>query len=1200
MVRAPGRPARAALAVLAGFLLQPALHAQTTGAIRGVVLDMSGAPLPGVVVGVSSQSQAVAGRGAVTDAAGQFQVPSLPAGRDYVVRATLPGYATVGLSEVEVEEGQAAAVRITLQPETTFRERVEVRARPQVVSVQDTTTQTRFTSEFIDSLPLLGRNYQDLLALAPGVTDVDGDGNPNIHGARDTDVITLVDGVSTTDPLTGKVGAQLNIDSIQEIEIKTSGATAEYSRAQGGFANIVTKSGGNEFQGTFKFFWRGSRLDGDGAGIDDPRLHAGTGEIGLRQLRFNDYLPFLSLSGPISRDRAWFFMAHEYVRTEEPVNALSAAFVTGVREFREFVKVTWQPAPNHRLALSLNYDPQSFLNQGINSLTREESGFTQRQGGPVLTLKGTSVLTPLVSLETSLSYLDERPARVPTLDPDTNGNGVLFFDRNQNGFIEASERDPGEDYDGDGHFDVFEDANHNHQLDPDEDLDHDLRLTSPVGCEGVHREDLDCDGHLDIINEDRNGNGRLDPGEDVDGDNHLDTVNEDRNGDGRLDDDPFPQTLYPYGELRPVPPDREYSIDQRSRITSGPYYQDLSDARSRFTIRQDLTLYVPDYWGSHDLKFGAILEREDFSRRTESRPILAPLPPVSRRSGPGILRALLPAASEVSNSATGQTGGLYLQDNYRPFPNLSVGIGLRFDREFVDTFGYSFFDPARERHQFDLLMDLAGNERNMNDATEGDNNGVVNEGILADPIFGGASPSDYGAGQILASYLVPLRTAAYRRLTRPHLDTNFTLGPLSKLFPEIINSDDSVNLEALAALGISPQQREEFGLTNNNLSPRLSISWDPFSNGRTKVFATWGRYYDKLFLSTVVGEEGPDFINRYYFLDPGGVTGNGTPDHGVGAPRSFSAPTTNQVDRNLATPFSDELTFGFEREIAPEVALSVTYVNRRFRRQLQDIDVNHTLRPDPATGLPRDDFGTGVGREPDGLPDLYIHDFFFNQVLRVGNYNQARYHGIELQLTRRLSRRWEAQGSYTYSRAVGSAEDFQSLLGNDPSTVMSEFGYLDYDQRHVVKLNSVLFLPKDWQAGFSVGWSSGLPYSIVTRDFSLDNVDFLQYRTLYGVTEKIPGVGVRFQSMRRNSFRNAATYNIDLNARRSFVIGRRTGSIFVEVFNLLNSDDLRIFTYEPTKQVLFDPNNLAAGTPLQLDAQRRFGRRFQIGFQIDF
>src|SRR2546426_1874825 len=286
------------------------------------------------------------------------------------------------------------SVRLTLAPEETVRERVEVRARPNIVDLSQPVTQTQISSEFIDALPLLGRNFQDILTLAPGVSDVDGDGNPNIHGSRDTDLKTLVDGVNTTDPLTGKIGAQLNIESIQEIEIKTSGATAEYSRAQGGFANVITKSGGNEFEGTFKFFWRGSTLDGDGAGIDDPRLHAGVGESGLRQLRFNDYLPFLSLGGPLVKDHAWFFVTGEYIQKEDPVNALNVAFVKGLREYRQFAKVTWQATTNHRLALSVNYDPQEYLNEGLNSFTREETGFTTKAGGTLLTMRDTAILSP--------------------------------------------------------------------------------------------------------------------------------------------------------------------------------------------------------------------------------------------------------------------------------------------------------------------------------------------------------------------------------------------------------------------------------------------------------------------------------------------------------------------------------------------------------------------------------------------------------------------------------------------------------------------------------------------------------------------------------------------------------------------------------------------------------------------------------------
>jgi hypothetical protein len=145
-----------------------------------------------------------------------------------------------------------------------------------------------------------------------------------------------------------------------------------------------------------------------------------------------------------------------------------------------------------------------------------------------------------------------------------------------------------EDLDGDGKFDVFEDINHNGILDPGEDRDGDGRLTPPGGCEGALREDVDCDGRLDLIYEDVNGNHHLDPGEDLDGDRKLDYIDEDlnhngmldpgedknfngrldtfdpnfpdipvyiedRNGNEMVDDQPSPDTLYPYGELRPAP-----------------------------------------------------------------------------------------------------------------------------------------------------------------------------------------------------------------------------------------------------------------------------------------------------------------------------------------------------------------------------------------------------------------------------------------------------------------------------------------------------------------------------------------------------------------------------------------------------------------------------------------------------------------------
>jgi outer membrane receptor protein involved in Fe transport len=1269
----------AALAVLAPVGEMSA--AVIDGSVRGVVIDTRGRPLSGVAVSFTSARLGIAAALAASDAAGRFQSTPLPAGDDYVVKASLAGFATIVVPEIAVAPGRATQITVTLPSASSVRESVSVRAERQVVDLDERGATTRVSSEFIDSLPILGRNYQDVLTLAPGVTDVNGTGNPNIHGARDTSVGTLVDGVNTTDPLTGKIGAQLNLESIQEIEVKTAGATAEFGRAQGGFANIITRSGGNDFEGVFKFYWRGSALDGDGAGADPPYLHGGVGESGLRSLTFNDYLPFLSLSGPIVKDHAWFFATAEWIQKEEPTNAVSQAFVTGLREKRLFAKATWQASANNRLALSLNYDPQEFLNQGLNSLTMEETGFTLKAGGPLLSLRDTAVLSPSVALESTVSWFESRPALEPNLGPDTNHDGILYIDRNHDGFQAANERDPGEDFDQDGAFDTWEDTlRPNGLLDETEepycpdsrgflepvrvlghgcsgpvvlllDEDHprpsfvwpqfpsgdgDHRLTPPGGCEGGNREDIDCDGHLDNVNEDRNHNGVLDPGEDRDGDGRLDLGTEDRNHNGRLDDTPFPTTTYPYGHLRPVPADRDYTIDLRRGLVNGPYYQDYDDRRSRFALRQDLSVFVPDRGGVHDVKGGYIVEREQFDRTAGGHGVVAvndpgwltgklldqvqhpdlhydcnPYEQPCPDPGLGRMTALLPINPVADEQAEGLTAGLYIQDTWRPVPTFSLTLGLRFDRETATSHGETFFDPRAERRRADRLISLSGSEaKGGDDLRSGNGDGLINAGIPGDPLFGATTGDTVAALQARAL-------------------ASFTLNPTARLFgsqalesqfPQIF-VNGTLDIDAAAALGIQVQQPETFRITNDNLSPRLGASWDPAGDGRSKLFAAWGRYYDRLFLSSVTGEQGVQTINRYYVLDRDGVDLNtdsnsvvqgSVPNDHFGTLLSGSPPTVTQVDRGLRTPYSDEWMVGFEREVSPETSLAVRYINRHYRDQLQDIDINHANRIDPRTHQPTDFFGalatvtdpmsgqTSQEPVPDGKPDLYVNDVFFNQVLRVGNFNTAVYHGIELELRRRLSHRWQIQGSYTYSRALGQAEDFQSRLGNDPSTVQSEYGYLDFDQRHVVKASGAFFLQGDWQLGTSATWASGLPYSIISRFLALDNVEYLQFRTLYGMTVQ-DGNGVRFETIDRNSGRNGSTLDLNASVRKNFVLGHAVWAASLEVFNLLNRDELRIHTYEPNSPTGFDASSAALiASPQRLDAERRFGRRFQLGFQVQF
>jgi hypothetical protein len=122
-------------------------------------------------------------------------------------------------------------------------ERIQVRAQSDIALTESTQTSTTIGSEFISGLPVLGTDYQHILTLAPGVTDPTS-GAPNVHGARDTDVVTLVDGVVVEEEDSGAGAIEdLDTEAIEEIEVPTAGAGAAFSRAQGGFVNIVPATG---------------------------------------------------------------------------------------------------------------------------------------------------------------------------------------------------------------------------------------------------------------------------------------------------------------------------------------------------------------------------------------------------------------------------------------------------------------------------------------------------------------------------------------------------------------------------------------------------------------------------------------------------------------------------------------------------------------------------------------------------------------------------------------------------------------------------------------------------------------------------------------------------------------------------------------------------------------------------------------------
>src|SRR5262249_50141934 len=122
---------------------------------------------------------------------------------------------------------------------------VAVVAERPVVDTTDMTEGGALTADLASEVPS-GRTYQNLITFLPGVVDIHG-GNPDIHGGTFRNNRYLIDGLDTTDPVTMTFSANLGLDALEEVDVLTGGLDAEYS-ALGGVVNIITKSGGNEFQ----------------------------------------------------------------------------------------------------------------------------------------------------------------------------------------------------------------------------------------------------------------------------------------------------------------------------------------------------------------------------------------------------------------------------------------------------------------------------------------------------------------------------------------------------------------------------------------------------------------------------------------------------------------------------------------------------------------------------------------------------------------------------------------------------------------------------------------------------------------------------------------------------------------------------------------------------------------------------------------
>ncbi len=379
------------------LLITSGVSAQTTnGRIIGTVTDEGGQGLAKVTITISSAAQIGGIQTRLTDDDGSFQFISLHPG-EYTVTANLSGYVSQERQEVKVDLGGAASLLIAM-PQARFESEIEVVADTPAVDPTQVNTEQVYDRKYLQQSAVGTRN-RDYLVVVGQTAGVTGSDNPNVFGSTESENAYYIDGQDTTDPVTATWGTLYNYDAIEEVEIQTSGFEAEYGRATGGFINVVTKSGGNQFSGTLDIRYRDDSFQESGEHYDASTLDSS----------FQD--TSATLGGPILRDRLWFFGAYEYVKSERTP---SGSPTTRDFEGQNYnLKLTWQAGSSWRLFAKASGDPAEIQNDNADQFVAAEATSFQKQGSDLYTFELNGVLSDSLMWNTVIgayrSMLDVTP-----------------------------------------------------------------------------------------------------------------------------------------------------------------------------------------------------------------------------------------------------------------------------------------------------------------------------------------------------------------------------------------------------------------------------------------------------------------------------------------------------------------------------------------------------------------------------------------------------------------------------------------------------------------------------------------------------------------------------------------------------------------------------------------------------------------------
>jgi hypothetical protein len=423
-------------------------RADTTGTVRGTVLDPSLAVVPGVTLTLGS-SALQEPKTATSDGSGRYVFLGLPPGV-YRLQAEGSHFAPFTQDGLAVRAGSTLTLDVTLSV-AGVEQRIDVEASAEHTPIIDTSNpeqKLNVSGDFMNRLPLGSRqNWDSVWFLVPGAVTLGSNGpdeniDPEIHGASQRSNVYKLNGFDISNAFTNQgFTTQFSTDIVEDVQIKTSGVDASTPLGAGGYVNVVTKSGGNNFHGTASLFYQ-------------PRKFNWTNVPGGDALDQQLIQPDVSLGGPIFKNRTWFFLSYRRTHIDQGVprtaDVLQSFTDNGFerpdyslseRNNRFFGKITHQL--NNRNTLSFNYlnDRGAIFNSDSPDRGTQDAAVDIVTGGPAYIASWTSNVSSNVLVTTTYGYrkissnVDFRGGRNPSINRyastsvvggNRSGSGLLF------------------------------------------------------------------------------------------------------------------------------------------------------------------------------------------------------------------------------------------------------------------------------------------------------------------------------------------------------------------------------------------------------------------------------------------------------------------------------------------------------------------------------------------------------------------------------------------------------------------------------------------------------------------------------------------------------------------------------------------------------------------------------------------------------